>query len=88
MEVSLEDKLFQIKPGDVYIYMASTLVHLLHKSEDADGVMVEVDLDYLIPIVNKVINVENQLFMRNLVYHFLIGNVSIWSICWIICRKG
>ena len=66
VEVSLEDKLFQIKPGDVYIYMASTLVHLLHKSEDADGVMVEVDLDYLIPIVNKVINVENQLFMRNL----------------------
>ena len=34
VEVSLEDKLFQIKPGDVYIYMASTLVHLLHKSGD------------------------------------------------------
>ena len=64
MEVSLEDKHFQINPGDVYIYMASTLVHLLHKSEDAEGVMVEVDLDYIIPIVNRVINVENQLFMR------------------------
>ena len=46
VEVSLEDKHFQINPGDVYIYMASTLVHLLHKSEDAEGVMVEVDLDY------------------------------------------
>ena len=89
VEVSLEDKLFQIKPGDVYIYMASTLVHLLHKSEDAEGIMVEVDLDYIIPIVNRVINVENQLFMRKLlVYHFRISNVSIWSICWIICRKG
>ena len=64
VEVSLEDKHFQINPGDVYIYMASTLVHLLHKSEDAEGVMVEVDLDYIIPIVNRVINVENQLFMR------------------------
>lgn len=31
VEVSLEDKHFQINPGDVYIYMASTLVHLLHK---------------------------------------------------------
>lgn len=89
VEVSLEDKLFQIKPGDVYIYMASTLVHLLHKSEDADGVMVEVDLDYLIPIVNKVINVETSFLCGTiLVYHFLISNVSIWSICWIICRKG
>jgi glucosamine-6-phosphate deaminase len=65
VEVSLEDKHFQINPGDVYIYMASTLVHLLHKSEDAEGVMVEVDLDYIIPIVNRVINVENQLFDEN-----------------------
>ena len=31
--------------------------------EEANAV--GVDLDYLIPIVNKVINVENQLFMRN-----------------------
>lgn len=50
--------------GDVYIYMASTLVHLLHKSEDAEGIMVEVDFYYILPIVNKVINVESQLFMR------------------------
>ena len=63
-EISLEDKLYQIAPGDVYIYMPSTFVHLLHKSEDAEGVMIEVDLDYILPIVNKVINVENQLFMR------------------------
>lgn len=65
VEVSLQEKQFQIKPGDVYIYLASTLVHLLHKSEDAEGVMIEVDLAYIIPIVNKVINVENQLFLRN-----------------------
>ena len=64
VEVSLEDKHFQINPGDVYIYMASTLVHLLHKIEDSAGVMVEVYLDYIIPIVNRVITVENQLFMR------------------------
>ena len=64
VEVSLEDHHYHIKPGDLYIYMASTLVHLLHKSEDAEGVMVQVDLDYIIPIVNKVMNVENQLFMR------------------------
>lgn len=89
VEVSLEDKHFQINPGDVYIYMASTLVHLLHKSEDAEGVMVEVDLDYIIPIVNRVINVENQLLCGSiLVYHFRISNVLIWSICWIICGRG
>ena len=62
--VSLEGCHYHIKPGDVYIYMASTLVHLLHKSEDAEGIMVEVDFYYILPIVNKVINVESQLFMR------------------------
>ena len=41
VEVSLEGCHYHIKPGDVYIYMASTLVHLLHKSEDAEGIMVE-----------------------------------------------
>lgn len=64
VEVSLEGFHYHIKPGDVYIYMASTLVHLLHKSEDAEGIMVEVDFYYILPIVNKVINVESQLFMR------------------------
>lgn len=64
VEVSLEGCHYHIKPGDVYIYMASTLVHLLHKSEDAEGIMIEVDFYYILPIVNKVINVESQLFMR------------------------
>ena len=64
VEVSLEGCHYHIKPGAVYIYMASTLVHLLHKSEDAEGIMVEVDFYYILPIVNKVINVESQLFMR------------------------
>ena len=64
VEVSLEGCHYHIKPGDVYIYMASTLVHLLHKCEDAEGIMVEVDFYYILPIVNKVINVESQLFMR------------------------
>lgn len=64
VEVSLEGCHYHIKPGDVYIYMASTLVYLLHKSEDAEGIMVEVDFYYILPIVNKVINVESQLFMR------------------------
>ena len=64
VEVSLEGCHYHIKPGDVYIYMASTLVHLLHKSQDAEGIMVEVDFYYILPIVNKVINVESQLFMR------------------------
>lgn len=64
IELSFGDKFYQMQHGDIYIYMPSTLVRLLHKSEDAEGIMIEIDLDYIIPIVNKVINVENLLFVR------------------------
>ena len=64
IEISLQEKSYIIKRGDLYIYIPSTLVRLLHKSADAEGIMVGVDLDYVIPIVNKVTNVENLLFIR------------------------
>ena len=64
IEISLENKPYLIRHGDIYIYQPSTLVSLLHKSEDAEGTIIEVDLDYVIPIANKVINAENLLFMR------------------------
>ena len=64
IELFFGDKFYQMRHGDIYIYMPSTLVRLLHKSKDAEGIMVEIGLDYIIPIVNKVINVENLLFIR------------------------
>ena len=64
IELSMGDKLYLMRRGDIYIYMPSTLVRLLHKSEDAEGIVVEVSLDYAIPIANRVINVENLLFIR------------------------
>ena len=64
IEIFLQEKSYIIKRRDLYIYIPSTLVRLLHKSADAEGIMVGVDLDYVIPIVNKVTNVENLLFIR------------------------
>ena len=54
IEISLQEKSYIIKRGDLYIYIPSTLVRLLHKSADAEGIMVGVDFDYLIPILKKV----------------------------------
>lgn len=62
--ISFEDKTYHVRQGDMYIYMASTLIRLLHKSDDVEGIMVEVDLDFIIPVVNKAVNVESLLFMR------------------------
>ena len=64
IEISMGDKPYRMKRGDIYLYMPSTLVRLLHESKDAEGIIVEVALDYAIPIVNKVVNVESLLFLR------------------------
>lgn len=64
IKLSLEDKSYRIRRGDMYIYMASTLVHLLHKSGEAQGIMVEVKLDYILPVIHRVLNVESLLFIR------------------------
>ena len=82
VEVSLEGCHYHIKPGDVYIYMASTLVHLLHKSEDAEGIMVEVDFYYILPIVNKVIMWKaSSLCGKIHVSPCPVNNVPILNIC-------
>ena len=64
IELSLPLKSYVIKRGDLYIYVPSTLIRILRRSADAEGFMVEVDLDYAIPVINKVTNVENILFIK------------------------
>ncbi len=64
MEVSLEDSHYHICPGDMYIYAAFTRVHLIHKSEEVEGILVEADFDYILPVASRVLDVESLLFIR------------------------
>ena len=65
VEVSLEDDSYLIRQGGIYIYMPSTLVRLLHRSVDAEGILITIDLDFILPFVQRVMNVENLLYFRN-----------------------
>lgn len=62
--VSLEGKIYLIRQHDIYIYMPSTLVRIIHINKEAEGVLVEADTDYTIPIVNRIVNTENLLHIR------------------------
>ncbi len=62
--VSTGSQNYRIKRGDIYIYFPSTIVRILRRSEDAEGVIAEVDVDYTIQQVNNVVNIENLLFIR------------------------
>lgn len=64
VEISSDKKNYLIKPDDLYIYMPSALVHIVRKSADAAGIIVEADTEYMLSIVNRVVNTENLLHIR------------------------
>ena len=55
---------YQINKRNLFIYTAANLQQIRQRSADLEGIMIEVDLDYVIPIVNKVANSENLLYLR------------------------
>lgn len=61
VKLGLEGRHYTIRPGDIYIYMAATTVRLLSKTDDADGMLVEANLEYVLPFVHRVLDVEHVL---------------------------
>ena len=64
VQVALEKEIHRIRRGDMYIYMPSLPIRLLYKSEDADGLLVALDVDFMLPVVQRVANAENLLHVR------------------------
>lgn len=65
VEMEIDGTPYIIRKGDVYFYMASALVRLNRWSEDLDGVILSVDLDYILPISHKVMTIEDILYLRD-----------------------
>lgn len=63
--LEIDNTPYIIQPGDICFYVASALVRVLRVGGETDGVVVEVDVDYILPISNKVLNVQDILFMRD-----------------------
>ena len=55
-EILLGGRPYQINKRNLFIYTAANLLQIRQRSADLEGIMIEVDLDYVIPIVNKVAN--------------------------------
>lgn len=64
VRVSIEEKVYQIRQGDMFVYMPSSPLRLLQKSKDAEGLLVALDVDFMLPIVQRVVNAENLLCIR------------------------
>lgn len=64
VEILCGEHTYHLHANDMYIYIPSSLVRLKRKSSDVEGMMVEIDLPFLIPLVTSSLSVENLLFIR------------------------
>lgn len=64
VEVSYDGRTYLMQRNHMYVYMSSTLVHLLCRSDDAEGILAEIDLNFVMPLANKVVSVESLLGIR------------------------
>ncbi|MCQ2228589.1 MAG: AraC family transcriptional regulator [Bacteroidales bacterium] len=69
--LAIDQKEYVLVRGGVFIYMPSAMLRPVQMSEDAEGLMVSVDIDYIIQAVNKVSNIENVLYLRDYPYTML-----------------
>lgn len=63
-EVAYDNKVYHIRPGDVYIYMPSVLVRLLRRSDDAEGFLVVADVNFALATVQRAIDANTLLHVR------------------------
>lgn len=63
-EILLGSKSYRIRKRNLFIYTAANLLQIRRRSTDLEGVMIEVNLNYVVPLVNKVANSENLLHIR------------------------
>ena len=66
VEVSFEEQTYVIHRGDMYIYLASSLVRIRKIHPDTEGFLLDGNLDFLTVLANRVLNAEQILFIR---YH-------------------
>ena len=65
VELSLDNEVYQINKGDIYVYMPATLVRLLKRSADAEGIMLAIDIDFILPVIQRAVNVDCLFYFKN-----------------------
>lgn len=64
LKIAFGGEEYMLRKGDAYAYMPSTMFRPICRSFDVDGLMVLVDVDYILTITLKVIGIENLMYIR------------------------
>ena len=64
VDVSINDQTYHIQGGDIYFYTPSTFVSLLNRSADLDGIAVKCEMDFILPLFERVLDGQSILAIR------------------------
>lgn len=68
IKLAMDKKIYDLTKGCACIYMPSAMLRPIEVSDDAEGLMVSIDIDYIIQGVNRVSSIENILYLRDYPY--------------------
>lgn len=63
-DVSINDQTYHIQGGDIYFYTPSTFMSLLNRSADLDGIAVKCEMDFILPLFERVLDGQSILSIR------------------------
>ena len=63
-DVTLNDKTFHLKAGDVYFYLPSTFISILNRSSDLNGIAIKCDVEFVLPMLEQLFDGGNIVAMR------------------------
>ncbi|MCQ2203828.1 MAG: helix-turn-helix domain-containing protein [Bacteroidales bacterium] len=65
VDLRVDNKEIHVQKGGVFIYMPSAIMRPLSMTDDAEGIMISIDVNYVIQALNKVSNIESILYLRD-----------------------
>jgi AraC family transcriptional activator of pobA len=56
---------YKVNRGELFFYMPSAFLHIGYISNNFKCIVLKTTMDYILPIVNRVLNIRMQLYLRN-----------------------
>ena len=64
IRVEMDNNSYTLRAGDMYIYPGFSITEVMEYSNDVQGIVASADFDFVLSLLDKVIDVSNRLFIR------------------------
>lgn len=65
IEMNVDTCNYSLTKSNIFVCTPSFFLHILHKSKNFSGIVIRVDYDFILPTLNRVLNINEQLLFKN-----------------------